>query len=253
MIEYLPEIPSTNTYLMQRCAQEDLPAGYTVCTFRQTAGRGQRGNGWESEPDKNISFTTILPSQGLSPEALWRQSMLTALAVAKALQMYDLPATIKWPNDIYVGDKKICGILIENVLQGQQVKCSLAGIGVNINQLVFVSNAPNPTSMAMLTGKEFDKKEVLESVLQQLQTLETQYLHDVRGLEEAYMQHLYRREGLYRWREAEVTAAPMMIDHNSDGSFLAKIHGITPAGCLVLEKEDGSLHTYHFKEIKYII
>lgn len=250
LIEYLPEIPSTNTYLMQRCAHEDLPAGYTVCTFRQTAGRGQRGNGWESEPEKNISFTTILPSQGLSPEGLWRQSMLAALAVAKALQSYDLPATIKWPNDIYVGDEKICGILIENVLQGNQVKCSLAGIGVNINQRVFVSNAPNPTSMALLTGKEYDKQEVLERILQQLGEL-ANLCPD--GLEDEYMRHLYRREGFYRWREVEVTTAPMMIDHNHAGSFLARIHSITPEGCLVLEAEDGNLQTYHFKEIKYII
>ncbi len=250
MIEFLLEIPSTNTYLMQRCATEDLPAGYTVCTFRQTAGRGQRGNGWEAEPDKNISFTTILPTQGISPEGLWRQSMLAALAVCKALQQYALPATIKWPNDIYVGDKKICGILIENVLQGGGVKCSLAGIGLNVNQQVFVSNAPNPTSMALLTGKEYDKKELLEAVLHQISSLQSLNHADLR---QDYLANLYRREGEYLWREAEVTVAPMMIGRNHEGAFRAHIYDITSEGCLVLQTEDDVLHTYHFKEIRYII
>lgn len=250
MIEYIPEIPSTNTYLMQRCAKEDLPAGYTVCTFRQTAGRGQRGNGWEAEPDKNISFTTILPTQGISPEGLWRQSMLAALAVCKTLQKYGLQATIKWPNDIYVGDNKICGILIENVLQGGDVKCSLAGIGLNVNQQVFVSNAPNPTSMVLLTGREYDKKEVLEAILAQLSSL--QFMNHAEMRRE-YLANLYRREGKYLWREAEVTAAPMMIDRNQEGAFFARICDITSEGCLVLQTEDDVLHTYHFKEIRYII
>lgn len=247
-IEYLDEIGSTNTYLMARCAQEDLPDGYTVCTFRQTAGRGQRGNGWESEPDKNISFTTILPSQGLSPEALWRQSMLAALAVAEALESYGLHAEIKWPNDIYVGDEKICGILIENVLQGAHVKCSLAGIGVNINQRVFLSDAPNPTSMALLAGHDFDKKEVLGRILERIEDLSRK-----EDLKELYMARLYRRTGLFAWREVAVSTAPMAISRDDQSSFMASILDITDQGCLVLQMQDGQQKAYHFKEIKYII
>lgn len=249
-IEYVEEIASTNTALMQRCAQENLPAWYTLCTFRQTAGRGQRGNGWESEPDKNISFTTVLECSSLQPEALWRQSMLVALAVAEALDTYGLDARIKWPNDIYVGDLKICGILIENVLQGGRVKCSLAGVGLNINQRVFLSGAPNPTSMCLLTGCEYEKTQVLETILLRMQQLASVSLD---ALRERYMQRLYRREGFWRWREVEVTTAPMAISRSEDDSFEAQIADITEQGLLVLATRDGRQKSYHFKEIKYII
>lgn len=247
MIEYIEEIGSTNTYLMQRCGREDLPEGYTVCTFRQTAGRGQRGNGWESEPDKNISFTTVLNCRAMAPETLWRQSMLVALAVAEALQSFGLDARIKWPNDIYVGDKKICGILIENVLQGGEVKCSLAGVGVNINQTLFVSNAPNPTSMALLLDKEQDKKAVLEAILARLEALAQA------DLKPRYMALLYRKEGYYRWREVEVSTAPMAIDYSQENSFEARIADIDNQGQLVLETPNQQQKKYHFKEIKYIL
>ena len=93
------------------------------------------------------------------------------MAVAEALQSFGIEATIKWPNDIYVGDLKICGMLIENVLQGSHIRCSLSGIGVNVNQEVFVSNAPNPTSMKLITGRTFDKKEVLMRILQEMERL----------------------------------------------------------------------------------
>lgn len=255
MIEFVEEIKSTNTELMQRAASgAQLPHMFTLCTFRQTAGRGQRGNGWESEPDKNISFTTVLDSSGLPAERLWQLSMLASVSVAEALRTYGLEAEVKWPNDIYVGDLKICGILIENVLQGSRICCSLAGIGVNINQEIFVSNAPNPTSMKLLAGQDFDKKEVLSRILAEMERLWPLVLDGSTALHERFMQLLYRREGVWRWREVASSVAPMMIARGEDASdFMASIEGVNEQGQLLLRREDGKLSTYSFKEIKYII
>lgn len=254
MITFVEETKSTNTDLMQRAAAgEAFPHLYTLCTYRQTAGRGQRGNSWESEPDKNISFTTVLDSSQLAPSQLWRLNMLTAVSVADVLRTYQLPAEIKWPNDIYVGDRKICGMLIENVLQGGTICCSLAGIGVNVNQEVFVSNAPNPTSMRLLTGMTYDKKEVLRRILSALETLWPWVLHQPDELKQRYMDYLYRREGEWLWREVPVTTAPMMIDRNATpDAFAASIEGITEQGQLLLRHGD-HVKAYGFKEIKYII
>lgn len=255
MIEFAEEIKSTNSALMQRAAAgELLPHMHTLCTYRQTAGRGQRGNGWESEPDKNISFTTVLDSSQLPAERLWQLSMLAAVSVAEALRSYGLEAEVKWPNDIYVGDLKICGILIENVLLGSRICCSLAGIGVNVNQEVFVSNAPNPTSMKLLLGREFSKEEVLGRILREMERLWPLALSDSRELHDRFMALLYRRTGSWLWREMETTTAPMMIGQDAqDADFRASIADVSEQGQLILRREDGSLSAYSFKEIKYII
>lgn len=255
MIEFVDEIKSTNTALMQRAASgEQLPHLFTLCTFRQTAGRGQRGNGWESEPDKNISFTTVLDSSQLPAERLWQLSMLAAISVAEALRTYGLDAKVKWPNDIYVGDLKICGILIENVLLGSRICCSLAGIGVNVNQEIFVSNAPNPTSMKLLLGRDFDKEEVLSRILSRMEMLWPLALDDSQALHDRFMELLYRRTGRWLWREVPSSSAPMMIARESDAScFEASISDVSEQGQLILSREDGSRSAYSFKEIKYII
>lgn len=251
MIEYLEEIDSTNTYLLQKSRTEHLPHLYTVCAKAQTAGRGQRGNGWESEPGKNLSFSTIFDTHEMDPSRLWKLSMLTALAVAETLRVYHLPAEIKWPNDIYVGDRKICGILIENVLQGSAIQCSIAGIGLNVNQEVFVSNAPNPVSMKQLTGCDYDLDEVLEHIVSEMERLWTIGDDELRA---DYMHYLYRREGSWLWRQVEVCSAPMMIEQQpAADAFRASIEDITPLGQLVLRLESGEQRVYHFKEVKYII
>lgn len=255
MIVFVDEIKSTNSELMRRSQEgESYPHLFTLCTFRQTAGRGQRGNGWESEPDKNISFTTVLDSSLLPVTRLWRLSMLCALAVAEALRSYGLEASIKWPNDIYVGDLKICGILIENVLQGSTIRCSLAGIGVNVNQETFVSNAPNPTSMKLLLGCDFSKEEVLARILSEMERLWPLALSESESLRELYMARLYRKEGTWPWREVASSTAPMMIAREADDeTFEAAIDSINEQGQLILLRADGTRKAYSFKEIKYII
>ena len=261
-IIFLDSIGSTNTWLREYVEGQDNLSDMstddgvmlTVCTYRQTAGRGQQGNSWESEPDKNISFTTLLDTSALRPEYLWRVTEMCALAVVKALSSFGITAVIKWPNDIYVGDEKICGILIESVLRGNTVPYCLAGIGVNINQTVFRSGAPNPVSMALIAGHEFNKEEVLRAIVKQLHSLWRLLTDAPQLLKKDYMQLLYRRKGLFPYRRKEVSVSPMAISSSMDeGVFYAEIADITEQGCLVLRQGDGHAETFHFKQIQYII
>ena len=262
-IVFLESVGSTNTWLRDQLVSTLLndeekkrlfPHLFTVCTYRQTAGRGQQGNSWESEPDKNISFTTLLDTSALRPEELWRVTEVCSLAVRQALCSLGINAVIKWPNDIYAGNEKICGILIESVLHGSSVACCLAGIGVNINQTVFRSSAPNPTSMALVAGHEFDKETVLRNILTHLHDLWHLVSDSPSQLKEEYMQALYRCKGFFPYRKKEVSAAPMSISSEVDAEvFEAEICDINEQGCLVLRRRDGTTETFHFKQIQYII
>ena len=128
--------------------------GAVIATREQTAGRGQRGNSWEAEPGKNLTFSMLLRPRGLHAARQFELSMVVSLAIADAIDAL-LPqgvrTAVKWPNDIYIGMEKVCGILIENRLAGPFIEYSVAGIGININQRRFLSDAPNPTSAVVRT------------------------------------------------------------------------------------------------------
>ena len=136
----------------------------------QTAGRGQGTNSWESERGQNLTCSLGFSPEGVKASRQYILSMAIAVALTETLAGLPHPVSIKWPNDIYVGDKKICGILIENMLKGEHIRHCIIGIGLNVNQKRFVSDAPNPTSMALESGHDFDREEVL---LDNLMTLET--------------------------------------------------------------------------------
>ena len=127
----------------------------------QTAGRGQGDHKWHSLPGENLTFSVVLKfgENGLAPLAA-RDALLITETITLALRLYleekDITVRIKWPNDIYAGDRKICGILIENILQGQDVASSIVGIGLNLNQTEFPADLPNPVSIALLTGSSYD-------------------------------------------------------------------------------------------------
>lgn len=115
----------------------------------QTAGRGQGTNSWESAPGENLTFSVVLKDLDISPKEQIAISQITALSVVDFLSKHGIEAKIKLPNDIYVRSKKICGILIENSLCGNKIKWSIVGIGINVNQTIFPSSLPNPTSMLL--------------------------------------------------------------------------------------------------------
>ena len=249
---YIKQTYSTST-LLRELYTEELPHLYTIRTDFQTEGRGQAGNSWESEEGKNLLFSALLRYNNIRATEQWRLSMLVAVALWEVLANY-LPQeqlSIKWPNDIYFGDKKLVGILIENSLSGQYVGYSIAGIGLNINQTEWRSNAPNPISMKQITGQEYKAEELMNEWVHAMANWEAQ---STEAIQTAYLQHLYRREGWHTYVEREVSVAPTAIAQSGiEGAFLAMFAGITPQGELILRTTNNEEKTYHFKQIRFVL
>ena len=142
-----------------------------VAARTQTSGRGQGDHTWTSEPGQNLTFTFVLkfpPCAPLAASEILRITQAVTHALREYLLSKGVAARIKWPNDIYVGDKKICGILIENILGGKQVAASMVGIGLNLNQLRFPADLPNPVSLRQVTGRRYDLREELVLLREEL-------------------------------------------------------------------------------------
>ena len=217
--------------------------GDIIIAERQTAGRGQRGHTWESAEGKNLTFSLILEPKFLPINEQFLLSEVLALGLVDTLAEYGIEAKIKWTNDIYVGDKKIVGMLIENSLGGGCLARTIAGIGLNINQESFDPSLPNPTSMLLLTGRKFDREELLSRLQHNILTL----YEALRRGEKEMLQHRYRST-MYRLNEKHPYALP-------DGTiFEGLIRGVKPSGELIIEDPaDGSRHEYLFKQVEFII
>ena len=202
----------------------------------QTAGKGCGSNSWESERGQNLTVSMLIHPEALEARSQFRITEVVSVALCNTLERYIYKEVdIKWPNDIYVGDQKICGILIENRLQGSVIKDSIIGIGLNVNQQVFPSDALNPVSMWQLTGQETNREALLEAFLQAFNEA-----WESETISKAYRQRLYRREGYHAFCD-------------KDGRFEAKLRNVLNDGMLVLEDREGQRRNYAFKEIKYII
>ena len=235
------------------CLKEDIPLIYTTY---QTAGRGQTGNGWESERGKNLLLSYLLRKPQVKPIEQFELNILAAILTHLALKDWlndeQKPLlTIKWPNDIYYGDKKIAGILVENSLSGASIQHSIVGIGININQEQWVGNAPNPISLKQIIGRETH----IVNVMQTLQIYLGAWRATAREWRtEYYMQHLYRRDGYWPYVEREVSTQPTMnASTGADEQFMARIQTILPTGELVLVDRQGQERIYHFKQIRYVL
>lgn len=236
---FLPETTSTNTYLAGLCDRIPQPELTCIYSSYQTSGRGQRGNSWESEPGANLLFSFVTYPTFLEAGRQFLLSQITALALTNVLSDYTEDISIKWPNDIYWKDKKICGTLIENDLTGTSISRSISGTGVNLNQKRFLSDAPNPVSLTQITGQTYSPADILRQIMQRISWY-YRLLQDGHDAEIAqrYKQALYRKEGLYAYRDQE-------------GSFLARILDIEPSGRLVLEDSNGKCRKYLFKEVVF--
>ena len=256
---FIDETHSTSS-LLRETYDDSLPHLFTIRTDFQTAGRGQAGNSWESEKGKNLLFSTLLRYPEVEAADQWRLSMLVAVAVREAITSILSPLvsrlspiTIKWPNDIYYNDQKLVGILIENTLSGRQIAYTIAGVGINVNQTQWLSNAPNPVSMKQITGEEYDIEDLLNAFLEAIQRWETASTEQLR---EEYIKHLYRRTGWHSYMEREVSVAPTNIQlsaQTADGVFLAQWVDITPQGEWVLRLKSGEEKRYHFKQIRFVL
>ena len=242
---YISSTYSTNTLMKELLARGEWPEGERfLYTAFQTAGRGQAGNGWESEEGKNLLCSILLPPR----KDLFYLNVLTAVAVQRLLGE---GFTIKWPNDIYWQDKKVAGILIENAIIGNEVKYSIAGIGLNVNQTEWKSDAPNPVSLKQISGKETDIDALMQALMAQIEALEAM---DEAQVWAYYRDHLYRREGFWPFVEREVSTAPTMnADRKTEGVFLAKIENVRTNGEIELRDQNGNLRIYHFKQVRYVL
>lgn len=241
-IIHIQETESTNSYLWQLLAEVPLEEGSIVSARHQSAGRGQRGNSWESEQGKNLTFSMVLYPSSIEVHEQFILSQVVSLGIKKALDKYTKDISIKWPNDIYWQEKKICGILIENALSESGFQHSIIGIGLNINQKHFESDAPNPVSLTEITGQEYTLATIIEEVKDYILTFyhEAEILGNRHTIQHCYTESLFRKEDFHWYSDQE-------------GKFEAKIKDVEPSGHLVLEDKNGTIKKYAFKEVKYLL
>ena len=227
---HIDETDSTNRWLREQGGEENV----VVWADYQTAGRGCGTNHWESERGKNLTFSMLLHPHDVPAQKQFRISRAISLAICKALGQHIGDLSIKWPNDIYWRDGKIGGILIEVTLQGNKVKDCIIGIGLNINQRVFRSDAPNPVSMWQICEQETDCEQLLQEILQAFQ----EYMG--KSNKDEYQSMLYRRKGFHPYA-------------GKDGAFMAEIIDVEDDGHLLLRDDNGQLRRYAFKEVTFVI
>ena len=246
-IIWLENIDSTNSEAQRHISSLDNLS--VVAALSQSGGRGQRGNSWFSEDGKNLLFSVVLRLDVQAYDQ-FVISQMASLAVVDLLGEDDIEAKIKWPNDIYVGDKKICGILIENSVCGKKISSSIVGIGLNVNQRIFDDSIPNPTSMLLSypeTSEEFNLHDLLDDYIDILSEYIDRFCHITGGynrLNQLYLAQMWRKD-----EEAE------FIDNTSSPGerFTGIIRGISDVGHLVVETKKGELKEFAFKDISYII
>lgn len=250
-IHWFDTVDSTNTRLM--ADRQQCNDGTVYAALFQTAGRGQKGNRWESKSGENLTFSILFKPEALPATEQFLLSQIVALGLVDYLADKGITASVKWPNDIYAGDRKICGTLIEPVLADGRVSAAVAGIGLNVNQLDFDPSLPNPTSMRFETGQPFDIHEelpkLLEHIFERYERIGSPYARN--GFDALYLEKLYRRGEWFTFEELPASDVP--AEHRSGRQVKARILGIDPKSRLLLEHADGTIHVYGSKEIKYIL
>ena len=235
---YVPECHSTNSLLTELNGQTELPEGTVVITNRQTAGRGQRGNSWDTEPGKNLTCSILLRPRFMQAKDQFQLNMAVSLAAATALNSHIADIVkLKWPNDIFVGNKKIGGILIESQLQGNSLFSSIVGIGLNVNQERF--DHPNAMSLFNIAGSAFDLNATFQKLMEYL---EAEYL-DLRAGNTLSLKQRYL-DTLYKFGESQ--------DFEAQGkNFTGYINDVDEQGKLCVES-GGVTQRFSFKEVRFL-
>lgn len=236
----LSAIPSTNEHLKQLVAKQVVDNFTVVWALHQTTGKGQMGSTWNVENGKNLTISILIKDLIVDVQQLFTLNIVVSLAVISVLENEKIPhLSIKWPNDIMSGNYKIGGILIENSIKTNGEVLSVIGIGLNVNQLFF-ENLPNASSLAKITGKEFDLEELLNSILQSLQYYLAQMRTDSPSIWKMYHQKLFKN------------GIPAPFEKPSGEKFMAIIQKVTPDGRLELLLENDQLVNFDVKEVKHL-
>lgn len=241
IIETFDSLPSTNQYceLLDLSQTEEFSVIYAR---QQTAGIGQRGNCWDSQPDKNLTFSLILKPTFLPAAEQYMLTKVVSLGITDCLQSL-IPGgniiKIKWPNDIYINDHKVCGILISNKLSRTHLSASIVGIGLNVNQTEFPSWVPNPISLKQITGEELFLRPLLENIVQAIQTRYRQLPTNPDILDQEYLSRLLRLHQPARY-----------LYHGE--AITATIQGVNQYGHLLLTTSEGRPLTCQLKELTFL-
>ncbi len=235
---YVPECHSTNSSLAELIAHGDLPEGLVLLTDHQTKGMGQRGNSWESGQGMNLTLSVLLKPKFLAIKDQFQLNMAIAIGIAAGLKrLVSRTISLKWPNDIFIDDKKVGGILIQNQSQGGSLAMSIVGIGVNINQLEFT--APQATSLIEVTGKSMPLDDVFQHLISALEAtyleLRAGHIESIRG---RYIQSMYRYGQLQSFESEGQRFVGMITDVDEFGRLCIKI--------------DSSIRKFSLKEIKML-
>ncbi|MDR1950698.1 MAG: biotin--[acetyl-CoA-carboxylase] ligase [Bacteroidales bacterium] len=236
-------LDSTNNYAKTLIKEGKAKNAQAIYAVSQTAGRGQASNAWESETGKNLTFSLILQPENIEPRNQFLISQAVSIGIVNYLKFLinNEPIHIKWSNDIYVGMKKIAGILIENTIQNNRILYSVVGIGLNVNQTEFTKNAGNPTSLSLINKAQYDLETELNELANHiLHTLECLQFDDGLDCKIRYLEHL-----LFLNEEREYLIRNEKI--------VGKIIGINGFGFLQIQAKNGTIFECDLKEIVYIL
>ena len=235
----LKEISSTNDYALELARTKLVPEFTVIRADFQTKGRGQIGNHWVADNGKNLLFSVILHPTHIAANNQFILSQCVSLALFRTVSLFCDDVAIKWPNDLYVGNKKIAGILIENLLNGKHIASSIIGIGLNVNQEDFIG-AENPISLKNIIHKEFNINKLLLLFLKELDSIYSQIPQNNKTIQDEYLNHLYLKN----------RQAPFK---DKDGLFTGTISSVAENGQLHIIDEQGKERAYYFKEVEYQI
>lgn len=237
---HLKEVTSSNDYLKNLIQKKKALNGLIVTTDFQSKGRGYHMNSWESDNAKNLLLSFFVEFDNLPAENQFQISQFVCLAIQRFCSRYADGFVVKWPNDVYHQKKKIAGVLIENQVAGNKILSTMAGIGLNLNQVEFQSNAPNPISLQSVIGHETDREIALQELLEDLNfMLAFSLSQSADQLTKMYLGNLYRFQ---EWG-----------DYQAEGlNFRAKLIGVNKYGMVQLQKEDSTIHEFGFKEVIFM-
>lgn len=239
----LKQVDSTNNYATAHMTINNWDEGTVVIADEQMQGRGQMNNVWESEPGSNILMSIVLYPVFLPVQYQFLLSKIVTIGLLEVLSEKVDDVKIKWPNDLYIGEKKVAGILIENSIMGHTLSSSVIGVGLNVNQLEFASNAPNPVSLRNILGNKIRLEEIRSALFSAIdfwyKKLKTGEIKDIQEIDATFEKHLYRKNisALYK---------------DNTGIYSGVIKGVNEIGQLLIQPESGELRHYHFKEVEFL-
>jgi len=240
----IEQVDSTNKHILGLVESGECQEGLVVWADEQLAGRGHGDNIWESERGKNLTFSLVLRPVYIKPADQFIITKIISVAILHFLEknMPSKDISIKWPNDIYIGEKKVGGILIQNSIKGKSIDYSIVGIGLNVNQTVFISDARNPVSIVQVSEKEYDLDKLLSQLLQEIgkQYEASVSSVNVEQLDKSYRDHLFRQQEWHAFSE-------------NGKYFRGMITGVGEYGRLQIKMADGNTRQFDFKEVEFVI